>query len=106
MPSFGDATDKAAAKAFAAAWPGREIVPIDALDLVQGGGGIHGITLGQPARMMRDSSRTIELTDAPGEADAELLRRGLIEDNRPYLGELDHRRLGVMVQRRTSRSAA
>ena len=49
MPSFGDATDKVAAKAFAAAWPGREIVPIDALDLVQGGGGIHGITLGQPA---------------------------------------------------------
>ena len=49
MPSFGGATDKAAAKAFAAAWPGREIVPIDALDLVQGGGGIHGITLGQPA---------------------------------------------------------
>ncbi len=49
MPSFGGATDKVAAKAFAAAWPGREIVPIDALDLVQGGGGIHGITLGQPA---------------------------------------------------------
>ena len=49
MPSFGDASDKAAAKTFAAAWPGREIVPIDALDLVQGGGGIHGITLGQPA---------------------------------------------------------
>ena len=49
MPSFGDATDKAAARSLAAAWPGREIVPIDALDLVQGGGGIHGITLGQPA---------------------------------------------------------
>ena len=48
MPSFGGATDKAAAKAFAAAWPDREIVPLDALDLVQGGGGIHGITLGQP----------------------------------------------------------
>ncbi len=49
MPSFGDPTDKAAARTLAAAWPGREIVPIDALDLVQGGGGIHGITLGQPA---------------------------------------------------------
>ena len=49
MPSFGGATDKAAAKAFAAAWPGRELVPIDALDVVAGGGGIHGIALGQPA---------------------------------------------------------
>jgi agmatine deiminase len=49
MPSFGDSTDKPAAKAFATAWPDREIVPVDALDLVQGGGGIHGITLGQPA---------------------------------------------------------
>ena len=49
MPSFGGPTDKAAARAFAAAWPGREIVPIDALDIVQGGGGIHGIALGQPA---------------------------------------------------------
>ena len=49
MPSFGGASDKAAAKAFAAAWPGRELVPIDALDLVAGGGGIHAIALGQPA---------------------------------------------------------
>ena len=30
-------------------WPDREILPLDVLDLVQGGGGIHGITLGQPA---------------------------------------------------------
>ena len=49
MPSFGGATDKAAAKVFAAAWPGRELVPVDALAVLQGGGGIHGITLGQPA---------------------------------------------------------
>ena len=50
---------------------------------------------------------TIELTDAPGEADAEFLLRGLIADNRPYLGELDHRRLwphGPCA--RASRSAA
>ena len=96
MPSFGDATDKVAAKAFAAAWPGREIVPIDALDLVQGGGGIHGITLGQPARVMA-LEPTIELSDAPGEADAEFLLRGLIADNQPYLGALDHRRLCLMA---------
>jgi agmatine deiminase len=49
MPSFGGATDKAAAKTFAAAWPGRELVPIDALDVFAGGGGIHHIALGQPA---------------------------------------------------------
>ena len=49
MPSFGGATDKAAARILAAAWPGRELVPVDALDLVAGGGGIHHIALGQPA---------------------------------------------------------
>ena len=49
MPGFGDATDKPAAKALAAAWPDRELVAVDALDLVQGGGGIHALTLGQPA---------------------------------------------------------
>ena len=40
----------------------------------------------------------IELTDTPGEADAELLRRGLIVDNQPHLGELEHRRLDLMVR--------
>jgi agmatine deiminase len=49
VPRFGDASDAAASKILAAAWPGREIVPIDALEIVAGGGGIHGITLGQPA---------------------------------------------------------
>ena len=48
MPGFGGATDKAAARALAAAWPERELVPVDATDIVEGGGGIHGITLGQP----------------------------------------------------------
>ena len=36
-------------KILAAAWPGREVVPVDALEIVEGGGGIHGIALGQPA---------------------------------------------------------
>lgn len=49
VPRFGDAADNAATKVMAAAWPGREIVPVDALAIVEGGGGIHGIALGQPA---------------------------------------------------------
>ena len=48
MPTFGGNSDKAAARAFAAAWPDRQIVPVDCLDLLLGGGGIRAITLGQP----------------------------------------------------------
>lgn len=48
VPRFGDAADNAAARVMAVAWPGREIVPVDALAVLQGGGGLHGITLGQP----------------------------------------------------------
>ena len=48
-PRFGDASDAVAFKILAAAWPGREVVPVDALEIVEGGGGIHGIALGQPA---------------------------------------------------------
>jgi ribosomal protein S18 acetylase RimI-like enzyme len=40
----------------------------------------------------------LTLTDAPSETDADLLRQGLIADNRPFLGEFDLRRLGVMLQ--------
>jgi GNAT superfamily N-acetyltransferase len=40
---------------------------------------------------------TIELTDAPGEAAAELLLRGLLAENQPYLGALDHCRLCLMA---------
>jgi agmatine deiminase len=49
VPRFDDPADNAAARLFAAAWPGREIVQVDALEIAQGGGGIHGITLPQPA---------------------------------------------------------
>ena len=40
---------------------------------------------------------TIELSDTPGEADAEFLLRGLLADNQPYLGALDHRQLCLMA---------
>lgn len=49
MPAFQDAADKAAFKAMATIFPDREIVQIDALDLLRGGGGIHCITQQEPA---------------------------------------------------------
>ena len=48
MPAFDDAADKAAFKVIAAAFPDRQVIQIDALEIVQGGGGIHCITLQQP----------------------------------------------------------
>ena len=49
MPGFGDATDAASGRLLAQAFPGRGLVEIDALDIVEGGGGIRSITLPQPA---------------------------------------------------------
>lgn len=47
-PTFDDENDAAAHATLAAAFPGREIVPVNALDIVVGGGGIHCITQQQP----------------------------------------------------------
>lgn len=49
VPMFDDNADQAAFKAIGAAFPDREIVQIDASDLVVGGGAIHSITQQQPA---------------------------------------------------------
>lgn len=49
MPRLADAADSAAAKLFAQAWPGREIVEVDALEIVEGGGGLRSIALPQPS---------------------------------------------------------
>ena len=49
MPMFDDAMDEAAYRALVAAFPDREVVQIDASDLVVGGGGFHSITQQQPA---------------------------------------------------------
>ena len=46
---------------------------------------------------MSTAEPTITLTDAPSDADAELLQQGLIADNRQFLGEFDLRRLGLMA---------
>lgn len=48
-PQFEDPADKAALAALKTAFPDRKIVPVDALDLAYGGGGIHCITQQQPA---------------------------------------------------------
>lgn len=48
MPAFAEKTDAAAAATLRAVFPGREIVQVDARDIVRGGGGIHCITQQQP----------------------------------------------------------
>lgn len=47
--SFDDPNDAAAAEILAAAYPGREVVMIDAREIFARGGGIHCITQQQPA---------------------------------------------------------
>jgi agmatine deiminase len=49
MPSFEDSGDEAARAVIADCFPGRDILQIDALDIVEGGGGIHCITQQEPA---------------------------------------------------------
>jgi agmatine deiminase len=48
VPIFDDPMDAAAFHAIQAAFPDRQIVEIDAVDLIYGGGGIHCITQQQP----------------------------------------------------------
>jgi agmatine deiminase len=49
MPAFDDAQDLPAQRVLKDCFPDREVVPIDARDIVQGGGGIHCITQQEPA---------------------------------------------------------
>ena len=49
LPSFGDPNDEKARAVLADCFPGRDILQIDALDIVEGGGGIHCITQQEPA---------------------------------------------------------
>lgn len=49
VPQFGDAIDSTARKLLAQLFPGRETVEVDALDIVEGGGGVRALTLPQPA---------------------------------------------------------
>jgi agmatine deiminase len=49
MPSFDDPMDAVTLKIMEKAFPDRRIVQVEALDIVEGGGGIHCITQQQPA---------------------------------------------------------
>lgn len=49
MPLFEDPVDSIAIDTFRRLFPDRNIVPVSALDIVRGGGGIHCITQQQPA---------------------------------------------------------
>jgi agmatine deiminase len=49
MPAFGDANDEKARAVLADCFPGRDILQLDAQDIVAGGGGIHCITQQEPA---------------------------------------------------------
>ncbi|HEY1710233.1 MAG TPA: agmatine deiminase family protein [Rhizomicrobium sp.] len=49
MPGFDDANDERARETLAQVFPGRDILQVDALDIVEGGGGIHCITQQEPA---------------------------------------------------------
>ena len=48
MPAFDDPNDEPARTILAQCFPDRDIMQIDALDIVQGGGGIHCITQQEP----------------------------------------------------------
>ena len=48
MPGFDDRNDEKAREIVAACFPGRDILQIQALDIVEGGGGIHCITQQEP----------------------------------------------------------
>lgn len=49
MPIFGDPADEDAVDRVEKAFPKHEVMPVDASDIVRGGGGIHCITQQQPA---------------------------------------------------------
>ncbi len=49
MPSFNDRNDERARTLLATCFPDRDILQIDTLDIVEGGGGIHCITQQEPA---------------------------------------------------------
>jgi agmatine deiminase len=49
MPAFDDSNDERARATLASCFPDRDILSIDALDIVEGGGGIHCITQQEPA---------------------------------------------------------
>jgi agmatine deiminase len=58
MPAFDDPADAEAAAIMMKVFPDRRIVQVPALDIVQGGGGIHCITQQQPSGTIVTPERT------------------------------------------------
>lgn len=52
MPAYGDPSDAAAARVIAAAHPGREIVAVDARELIWQNGSVHCLTMQLPAGVL------------------------------------------------------
>jgi len=52
MPSYGDAADAEAARVIAAAHPGREVVMVDARELIWQNGSVHCLTMQLPAGLL------------------------------------------------------
>lgn len=53
VPTYRDAQDAAALAVIAAAYPGREVIGIDCLPLIQQGGSLHCLTMQLPAGTLR-----------------------------------------------------
>ncbi len=49
LPSFDDPRDAEAVSVMQKVFPDRRIVQVPSLDIVEGGGGLHCITMQQPA---------------------------------------------------------
>ena len=49
MPAYGDAADSAAQAVVAAAHPGRQVVAVDARELIWQNGSVHCLTMQLPA---------------------------------------------------------
>lgn len=48
MPQFGDENDALALEQLASIFPDKEVVGVDTLEIVYGGGNVHCITQQQP----------------------------------------------------------
>jgi agmatine deiminase len=49
VPAFGDPCDDEVVRLMEQVFPDRRVVQVPALDIVEGGGGLHCITMQQPA---------------------------------------------------------
>jgi len=72
IPAFNDPLhDGAAKECIADLYPGREVVQVDALPLVAGGGGIHCLTMQQGVSRVMPQDATITLLDKQPRVDAD-----------------------------------